>query len=60
MQVSEIIPPLFTSLPPMYAWPEPLKRVFLTVAIGMCVSVYVLLVGGILGAGVLLLKLVLE
>lgn len=54
MQVPEIIRPELVSLPPMYAWPAPLKRVVLLLAAAVCVAAYALLAGGLIGAVVLL------
>ena len=47
------------ALPPLYIWPESLKRIILVLAVIACSSAYILLVGGLLGAGVLVLKMIL-
>lgn len=60
LQIPKNIRPLFISLPPMYTWPTPLKRVILTLAASACLGVYILLLGGLLGATVVLLELVLD
>ena len=54
MSAREIIPPAFGSLPPMYAWPAPLKKLVLVLATVACGVAYILLLGGIVGAVVLL------
>jgi hypothetical protein len=59
MQLSYNIRPSFTILPPLYIWPEPLKRVILALAVIACFSTYILLAAGLLGVLVLVLELIL-
>jgi hypothetical protein len=40
---------LSVSLPPMYVWPAPLKRIVLAVCVVLCLAVYALMAAGILG-----------
>ncbi len=37
------------SLPPMHAWPLTLKRLVQLAAVGLCLTAYMLILGGILG-----------
>ena len=46
-------------LPPLYIWPEPLKRIILVLAVLACFSTYILLAAGLLGVVVLVLELIL-
>ena len=42
-------------LPPLYSWPMPLKRIILILAVGACLSAYILMLAGLLGVGMLYL-----
>ena len=53
LPISENFKPPTTSLPPMYTWPAPLKRIILVLATGACLGAYLLLIGGLLGIGFL-------
>jgi hypothetical protein len=53
LPILENFEPSTTSLPPMYTWPEPLKRIILILATGACLGAYLLLIGGLLGIGLL-------
>ena len=45
------------SLPPMYIWPQSLKRTILVLATVACLGAYLLLAGGLVGAGFILLEI---
>jgi hypothetical protein len=44
------------SLPPMYAWPTPVKRVLFALCIVFCISAYLAMAAGIVGLATLALK----
>jgi hypothetical protein len=49
MKMSSILAPsLFVSAPPLHAWPDPIKRILLTLMIVMVLVAYLLLAGGII------------
>jgi hypothetical protein len=50
MQMPEIMRPELSSIPPIYAWPKPLKRAVLVMAIGGCLIAYGLLLSGLVSA----------
>jgi len=47
--------PTAASLPPLYSWPKPLKRIILIVAVGACLIAYILMLAGLVGVGMLYL-----
>ena len=60
MQVPKVIYTWFGSLPPVYTWPLPLKEAILTLTTLACLGAYLLLIGGLLGTGILLMRLILN
>jgi hypothetical protein len=48
LPISVIFKPPATSLPPIYTWPAPLKRIILALATGACLGAYLLVIGGLL------------
>ena len=46
---SPIVTIVTFSLPPMYAWPPPVKRVVFGLCIFLCISAYVAMAAGIIG-----------
>jgi hypothetical protein len=53
-----IISTAVLSLPPMHAWPTPLKRVVLGVCVVMCLVAYVAMAAGLLGLASVMLGLI--
>jgi hypothetical protein len=47
--------PAMASLPPLYSWPTLLKRIILILAVGACLSAYILMLAGLVGVGILYL-----
>ena len=45
------------SLPPMYAWPAPIKRLIFGVGIALCISAYTAMAAGIIGLMTLVIEL---
>jgi hypothetical protein len=45
------------SLPPMYDWPDPVKRIVLVACTILCVIAYVMMTAGIVGLATLVLGL---
>jgi hypothetical protein len=45
------------SLPPMYDWPSPVKRVILSACIVLCIIAYTAMAAGVVGLTTLLLGL---
>ncbi|GEM_PF-1359522 len=43
-----LVPSIFTSMPPLHAWPSPIKRTLLTFAVLLVVVAYMLLGGGLI------------
>ena len=46
------------SLPPMYAWPTPVKRAVWGASIILCIIAYVLMTAGVVGLATLVLGLI--
>jgi len=60
MRVSELPKTVrfsITTLPPMYCWPEHIKRAVLIACSVICFAAYIFLIAGLLGLGGLLLEL---
>jgi hypothetical protein len=47
---------LALSLPPMYTWPTPVKRVIFSLSVVFCISAYIVMAAGIVGLVALALK----
>ena len=60
LHISDQISVPWVSVPPMYAWPQSLKKAILTLAVIACLGAYVLLVGGLAGAAILLFQILLD
>jgi hypothetical protein len=56
MQVVHVPNHIRLSLPPIYIWPQSLKRVIQILAVVACLDAYILLAGGLVGVVVLFLK----
>lgn len=55
MKLSILAPSSFvSSLPPLHAWPDPIKRILLTFMVVMVLFAYMLLAGGIIAFSVML------
>ena len=55
MKLSILASPSFVSdLPPLHAWPDPIKRIVLTFMVVMVLVAYMLLAGGIIALLVVL------
>jgi len=52
-----IIRVLTPSLPPMYAWPTPIKRAVFGLCVALCIGAYVAMAAGIIGLMTLVLGL---
>lgn len=50
MQVPSVLKHSVVSLPPLYQWPQPVKRIILGGTIALCVGIYLLLVAGVFSA----------
>ena len=50
MQLPIVFQPQISSLPPMYAWPRPIKQVLLAVSVLVVIAAYIILAGGIIAA----------
>ena len=48
MKLSILVPSSFISVPPLHAWPDPIKRILLTLMVVMVLVAYMLLAGGII------------
>ena len=48
MQVPSIVRPSFIALPPLHQWPRSVKRVMFTIATILCISIYILLIAGVI------------
>lgn len=54
MKLSVLAPSSFVSMPPLHAWPGPIKRTVLTFAVVMVLVAYILLAGGTIALLILL------
>lgn len=48
MKLPILAPSSFVSVPPLHAWPDPIKRILLTFMVIMVLVAYMLLAGGII------------
>lgn len=58
MHVFSIFRPRFISLPPLYQWPKPIKRIMLATATVLCFGIYILLIAGVISLFAIILDLI--
>jgi hypothetical protein len=56
MKMFRLAPSSFVSGPPLYTWPDPIKRILLTFMVIMVLVAYMLLAGGIIAFLIILAR----